>query len=153
MISDHVSLANEVFTVCIRTENQNQASCSPFGPHEMSVLIELTYRNPRPQIESQIASLEKVQDELNSVRSTGLLNSWGWGRGLLFHRWVLPAGDLGGRRPSRPGSRRPIRLNIRACSGSSPRISQSRAARKGRIGAPLKRVRTGGQSDVAYNGG
>ena len=31
-----------VFTVCIRTENQNQASSSPFGPHEISVLIELT---------------------------------------------------------------------------------------------------------------
>ena len=31
-----------VFAVCIRTENQNQASFSPFGPHEISVLIELT---------------------------------------------------------------------------------------------------------------
>ena len=31
-----------VFTVCIRTENQNQASFSPFGLHEISVLIELT---------------------------------------------------------------------------------------------------------------
>ena len=31
-----------VFTVCIRTENQNQASFSPFSPHEISVLIELT---------------------------------------------------------------------------------------------------------------
>ena len=30
------------FTVCIRTENQNQASFSPFGQHEISVLIELT---------------------------------------------------------------------------------------------------------------
>lgn len=29
------------FTVCIRTENQNQASFSPFGLHEISVLIEL----------------------------------------------------------------------------------------------------------------
>ena len=28
--------------VCIRTENQNQASFSPFGLHEISVLIELT---------------------------------------------------------------------------------------------------------------
>ena len=27
---------------CIRTENQNQASFSPFGLHEISVLIELT---------------------------------------------------------------------------------------------------------------
>ena len=31
-----------VFTVCIRTGNQNQASFSHFGPHEISVLIELT---------------------------------------------------------------------------------------------------------------
>jgi hypothetical protein len=29
------------FTVCIRTENQNQMSFSPFGLHEISVLIEL----------------------------------------------------------------------------------------------------------------
>ncbi len=29
------------FAVCIRTENQNQPSFSPFGPHEISVLIEL----------------------------------------------------------------------------------------------------------------
>ena len=28
--------------VCIHTENQNQASFSPFGLHEISVLIELT---------------------------------------------------------------------------------------------------------------
>ena len=31
-----------VFTVCNRTEIQNQASFSPFGLHEISVLIELT---------------------------------------------------------------------------------------------------------------
>ena len=31
-----------VFTVCIRTEDQNQASFSPFGLHEISVHIELT---------------------------------------------------------------------------------------------------------------
>ena len=30
------------FAVCVRTENQNQASFSPFGLHEISVLIELT---------------------------------------------------------------------------------------------------------------
>ena len=28
------------FEVCILTENQNQAGFSPFGPHEISVLIE-----------------------------------------------------------------------------------------------------------------
>ena len=31
-----------VITVCNRTEIQNQASFSPFSPHEISVLIELT---------------------------------------------------------------------------------------------------------------
>ena len=30
------------FTVCIRTENQNQANFSPFSQHEISVLIEFT---------------------------------------------------------------------------------------------------------------
>jgi hypothetical protein len=30
------------FAVCVCTENQNQASFSPFGLHEISVLIELT---------------------------------------------------------------------------------------------------------------
>ena len=29
------------FAVCIRTENQNQASFYPFVPHEISVLVEL----------------------------------------------------------------------------------------------------------------
>ena len=31
------------FTVCIRTENQNQTSFSPFRLHEISVLIELVF--------------------------------------------------------------------------------------------------------------
>ena len=30
------------FAVCVLTENQNQASFSPFSQHEISVLIELT---------------------------------------------------------------------------------------------------------------
>ena len=32
----------QAFTVCIRTENQNQVSFYPFVLHEISVLIELT---------------------------------------------------------------------------------------------------------------
>ena len=36
-----------VFTVCIHTENQNGASSSPCGPHEISVLIELTFGHLR----------------------------------------------------------------------------------------------------------
>jgi hypothetical protein len=35
------------FTVCIHTENQNQASFYPFVLHEISVLIELTLGHPR----------------------------------------------------------------------------------------------------------
>ena len=34
-------------TVCIRTENHNQASFSPFGQHRISVLIELTFGHLR----------------------------------------------------------------------------------------------------------
>ena len=33
-----IGMIGHVFTVFIRTENQNQASFSPFGPHEISVL-------------------------------------------------------------------------------------------------------------------
>ena len=35
------------FVVCIHTENQNQASFSPFRLHEISVLIELTFGHLR----------------------------------------------------------------------------------------------------------
>src|SRR5512140_1304564 len=35
------------FTVCIRTENQNQISFYPFVLHEISVLIELILGHPR----------------------------------------------------------------------------------------------------------
>ena len=35
------------FTVCIHTENQNQASFYPFVLHEISILIELTLGQPR----------------------------------------------------------------------------------------------------------
>ena len=31
-----------VFTVCVRTENQNKASFSPFGLHKISVLFDST---------------------------------------------------------------------------------------------------------------
>ena len=32
-----------MFTRCILDENQNQASASPFGPHDISVLIALIF--------------------------------------------------------------------------------------------------------------
>jgi hypothetical protein len=38
----HKGSIGHVFTVCIRTENENQASISPFGLHKISVLSELT---------------------------------------------------------------------------------------------------------------
>jgi len=38
------------FSVCIHTENQNQVSFSPFGLHEISVLIELTLGHLRSHL-------------------------------------------------------------------------------------------------------
>ena len=38
------------FTVCARTENENQASFFPFGPHEISVLVELTLGHLRDHL-------------------------------------------------------------------------------------------------------
>lgn len=35
------------FSVCIRTENQNQARFSPFGPQEISVLLERAFGHLR----------------------------------------------------------------------------------------------------------
>ena len=39
--NDSKGSIGHAFTVCIRTENQNQMSFYPFVPHEISVLIEL----------------------------------------------------------------------------------------------------------------
>ena len=39
-----------VFKICIRTEKQNQSSCFPLGPHEISVLIELTLGHLRSHL-------------------------------------------------------------------------------------------------------
>ena len=64
------------FTVRIRTENQNQASFSPFGPHEISVLIELTlghlrYRltdvPPQPNSPPDLVSRTGCHDESREV--------------------------------------------------------------------------------------
>src|SRR5437870_4848720 len=41
IINDSKGSIGHAFTVCIRTENQNQMSFYPFVPHEISVLIEL----------------------------------------------------------------------------------------------------------------
>ena len=45
----HKGPIGNAFTVCIRTENQNQSRLSPFGPHEIPVLIELTLGHLRYQ--------------------------------------------------------------------------------------------------------
>ena len=66
-LSGPTILIGHAFTVCIRTENQNQASFSPFGPHEISVLIELTLGHLRyrftdvpPQPNSPSDSVSRV---------------------------------------------------------------------------------------------
>ena len=65
-----------VFTVCIHTEKRNQASFSPFGLHEISVLIELTlghlrYRltdvPPQPNSPPDLVSRTGCHDESREV--------------------------------------------------------------------------------------
>ena len=63
------------FAVCIRTENQNQPSFSPFGPHEISVLIELKIGRLRyfltdvpPQPNSPPVSVPDADPEVRSRR-------------------------------------------------------------------------------------
>ena len=91
------------FTVCIRTENQNQVSFYPFVLHEISVLIELTlghlcYRltdvppqpNSPPDVVSRVnrrtkrlqARIRRLSDWflLNGISKTTL-------RVVVFHRW------------------------------------------------------------------
>ena len=58
-----------VFTVCIRTENQNQASFSPFGLREISVLIELTLGHLRYH-------LTDVPPQPNSPPDNVLRTTW-----------------------------------------------------------------------------
>ena len=92
------------FTVCIRTENQNQVSFYPFVLHEISVLIELTlghlcYRltdvppqpNSPPDDVSRVdhrvkridARIRHFRDWLlrNEISKTTL-------RVVVFHRWL-----------------------------------------------------------------
>ena len=71
-----------VFTVCIRTENQNQPSFSPFGPHEISVLIELKIGRLRyfltdvpPQPNSPPVSVPDADPEVRSRKEQKLIPS------------------------------------------------------------------------------
>ena len=65
-----------VFTVRIRTESQNQASLSPFGLHEISVLIELTLGHlryhltdvpPQPNSPPDLVSRTGCRDVIREV--------------------------------------------------------------------------------------
>ena len=89
------------FAVCIRTENQNQPSFSPFGPHEISVLIELKIGRLRyfltdvpPQPNSppvcvpdadprRLSPEEPGGTPLHRVSGTTL-------KVVVFHCWIAP---------------------------------------------------------------
>ncbi len=65
------------FAVRIRTENQNQANFSPFGPRKISVLPEFTFGHPRcnfadvpPQPNSPSEFVLKVDKSYNFVSQT-----------------------------------------------------------------------------------
>ena len=46
-------------------------------------LLNQRNRNPQPQLEPKITSLDKYNiNQLNSIRNTSLLNLWGWDRGV-----------------------------------------------------------------------
>ena len=69
-----------VFTVCIRTENQNQASFSPYSQREISVLTELTLGHLRycltdvpPQPNSPSNSVFYVVHATKALKPKGLL--------------------------------------------------------------------------------
>ena len=75
------------FTVCIRTENQNQMSFYPFVPHEISVLVELILGHLRylltdvpPQPNSppdNVFHLDRRRSALGPERGTSpASNSW-----------------------------------------------------------------------------
>jgi hypothetical protein len=67
------------FAVCNRTENQNQASFSPYGQREISVLTELTLGHSRycltnvpPQPNSPSNSVFRIARGMNPFKS----HSW-----------------------------------------------------------------------------
>ena len=60
------------------------------GADEMpKLLIPPVKSEPPTPCRAPDSQFRKMQDQLNYVRSASLLNAWGWGRGFLFHRWVL----------------------------------------------------------------
>ena len=94
------------FTVCIRTENQNQVSFYPFVPHEISVLIELTlghlcYRltdvPPQPNSPPDVVFHVDHPEQAPSFKPEPNTLASGWSlhngiskttlRVVVFHRW------------------------------------------------------------------
>ena len=96
------------FTVCIRTENQNQMSFYPFVPHEISVLIELILGHLR-------YLLTDVPPQPNSppdyVLNLNVLGQQGRGENLPI--WT--SSREGQRHTGQAGSR------VRTCFGSRKR--------------------------------
>ena len=76
LLKDKGSIGH-AFTVCIRTENQNQVSFSPFGLQEISVLFELTLGHLRycitdvpPQPNSPTDYVFHIDQPQSSLKST-----------------------------------------------------------------------------------
>ena len=67
-----------VFTVCIRTENQNQASFSPFGPHEISVF--------------EYNKKVRLVDSWFELNSKWYCSKWNWFK--LGRQWINICGIL-----------------------------------------------------------
>jgi hypothetical protein len=74
------------FTVCIRTENQNQVSFYPFVLHEISVLIELTLGHLSYRLSDVPPQPNSPPDDVSRVdHRTKRINT----RIRLFLDWIL----------------------------------------------------------------
>ena len=96
--NDSKGSIGHAFTVCIRTENQNQMSFYPFVPHEISVLIELILGHLR-------YLLTDVPPQPNSPPDyvLDLIVNWGW----VSEAGGNPVGEGGSPLPSRGPGRIP----------------------------------------------
>ena len=81
------------FTVCIRTENQNQASFCPFALREVSVLAELALGHLRyrltdlpPQSNSPPDTVIRTDRLLNCQKAQG--QKWSRRSGQTPHHWI-----------------------------------------------------------------
>ena len=110
--NDSKGSIGHAFTVCIRTENQNQMSFYPFVPHEISVLIELILGHLR-------YLLTDVPPQPNSPPDyvLDLIVNWGW----------VSEAEAGTReeregRPSHPATRAGSRVRTRFGSRMRHRV-------------------------------